>query len=126
MNCLLSYLEQWKLLVNNDVKEFVISYGKQHQPVDSDTLSTWIKDELKLLGVDIKVFTTHSCRSELVSKANAYGMGTNKIMKRGCWKSESTFKNFYDKDIINDNDSDKLNYEEGVIISLKFGKKKYL
>ena len=126
VNCLLSYLEQWKLLVNNDVKEFVISYGKQHQPVDSDTLSRWIKDELKLLGVDIKVFTAHSCRSESVSKAKAYGIGTNKIMKRGCWKGESTFKNFYDKDIINDNDSDKLNYEEGVVISLKFGKKKYL
>ena len=24
-------------------------------------------------------------------------------MKRGCWKSESIFKKFYDKDIINEN-----------------------
>ena len=44
------------------------------------------------------------------------GMGINENMKRGCWKSESTFKKFYYKDIIHDNNSDTLNYEEGVII----------
>ena len=89
VNCLLSYLERRKLLVNDDVKELVISYGKPHRPVGSDALSRWIKDELKLSGIDM-------------------------IMKKGCWKSESTFKYFYDKDIIN-NDSDKLNYESVII-----------
>ena len=53
MNCLFSYLEQQKLLVNKDVNKLVILYGKQHQPVGSDMLSSWIKDELKLSGVDI-------------------------------------------------------------------------
>ena len=43
------------------------------------------------------------------------GMGINEIMKRGCWKSKFTFKKFCDKDVVNDNNSDKLNYE-GVII----------
>ena len=116
MSCLLSYLERRKLLVNDDVKELVISCGKPHRPVGSDTLSRWIKDELKLSGIDTNVFAAHSCRSASVSKAKANGMGINEIMKIGCWKSESTLKNFYDKDIINDSNSDKLNYEEGVII----------
>ena len=116
MNCLFSYLERQRLLVNDDVKELVISYGKQHQPAGSDTLSRWIKDELKLSGIDTKVFTAHSCRSASVSKTKVNGMGINEIMKKRCWKSESIFKNFYDKDIINDNDSNKLDYEEGVII----------
>ena len=92
VNCLLSYLEQRKLLVNDDVKELVIYYGKPHRPIGSDTLSRWIKDELKLSGIGIKVFTAHSCRSASVSKAKANGMGINEIMKKGCWKSESTFK----------------------------------
>ena len=48
-------------------------------------------------------------------------MGINKTMKRGCWKSESTFKNFYDQDRIS-NDSDKLIYES-VIIKFNFDKK---
>ena len=60
MNCLFSYLQRRRLLVNDDVKELVISYGKQHRPAGSDTLPRWIKDELKLSGIDIKVFTAHS------------------------------------------------------------------
>ena len=115
MNCLFSYLKRQRLPVNDDVKELVVSYGKQHQPAGSDTLSRWIKDELKLSGVDIKVFTAHSCRSASVSKAKVNGVGINEIIKKRCWKSESIFKNFYDKDIISDNDSNKLNYK-GVII----------
>ena len=112
----MSYLERRKLLVNDDVKELVISYGKPHRPVGSDTLSRWIKDELKLsrIDIDINVFA-HSCRSASVSKAKMNGMGINEIMKRGCWKSKFTFKKFCDKDVVNDNNSDKLNYE-GVII----------
>ena len=115
MNCLFSYLKRQRLLVNDDVKELVVSYGKQHQPAGSDTLSRLIKDELKLAGIDTKVFTAHSCRSASVIKAKVNGMGINEIMKKRCWKSESIFKNFYDKDIISDNDSNKLNYK-GVII----------
>ena len=36
-------------------------------------------------------------------------------MKRGCWKSKSTLKKFYEKDRINYDNSEKLNYE-GVTI----------
>ena len=116
VNCLLSYLERRKLLVNDDVKEPVISYGKPHRPVSSDTLSKCINDELKLSGTDTNVFATHSCSLASVGKTKVNGMGINEIMKKECWKSESTFKKFYDKDIINDNNSNKLNFEEGVKI----------
>ena len=40
-NCLLSYLERQETLINHDVKEQLILYGKPHRPVGSDT-STWI------------------------------------------------------------------------------------
>ena len=55
-------LEQRKLLANDDVKQLVISYGKLHRPVGSDTLLGWIKDKLKLSGIDANVFAAHSCR----------------------------------------------------------------
>ena len=48
VNGLFSCLEWQKLPVNDDLKELVSSYGKLHWPVGSDTLSRWIKDELKL------------------------------------------------------------------------------
>ena len=109
-NCFLSFLDWQKLVVNDDIKELVISYGKLRWPVANDTLSRCIKDELKLSGIDIKIFTAHGFRSASVSKAKANGIGIIKIRKKRCWKSESTFKNFYDKDLIN-NDLDKLNCE---------------
>ena len=59
------YLEQQKLLVNDDIK-LITLYGKPHRPVGSDTLSRWIKDELKLSGTDTNVFAAKSCRSALV------------------------------------------------------------
>ena len=46
VNFLLSYLKGRKLLVNDDVKELVIWYGKPHPPVGTDTLRRWVKDEL--------------------------------------------------------------------------------
>ena len=79
--------------------------------------------------IDIKVFTAQSCRSGSVSKAKANEMGITEIMKRGCWKSESTFKNLYDKDTIND-DSDKLNYESlkynSILIKKNFYKELFM
>ena len=57
-------LEQRKLLVNDDIKQLVIYYGKPHRPAGSDTLSGWIKDEVKLSRIDTNVFAAHSCRSK--------------------------------------------------------------
>ena len=53
---------QRKLLVDDDVKELVTLYGKLHRPVGSDTLSRWIKDDLKLSRTDINVFAAHIYR----------------------------------------------------------------
>ena len=49
-------------------------------------------------------------------------MGINKIMKRGRWKSNSTFKKFYGIDKVNENNFDKLNHETGAVIRLNFDK----
>ena len=75
VNCLLSYLERRKLLVNDDLKELVISYRKSNRPVGIDRLSRSIKDELRLSVIDTNVFPALSCRSASVSKAKVNGMG---------------------------------------------------
>ena len=85
-----------------------------HRPVGSDTLSRWIEDELKLPGIDTKIFEAHTYKSTFISKAKVNGIGINEIMKRGCWKRESAFKNFCDNDIINENYLDELNYEASI------------
>ena len=43
-------------LVTRDIRDLIISYGKPHKPVSSETISRWIKDELSKAGVDTSVF----------------------------------------------------------------------
>ena len=63
-----------------------------------------MKEELKL----INVIAIRNCKSTSVSKAKVNGMRINEIMERRCWKRESTFKKFYDKDIIDENNLDSI------------------
>ena len=47
-------------------------------------------------------------------------MGKNETKNRRCWKSESTFKRFYAKGIINENNLDELNHDTSIIVWLNF------
>ena len=69
MHCLKIYLKQRKNLVSNDVKELFITYGKPHKPATTDAMSRWIKNTLEDAGIDITLFTSHSCRAASTSKA---------------------------------------------------------
>ena len=98
-------------LVTRDIRDLIISYGKPHKPVSSETISRWIKDELSKAGVDTSVFKAHSCRSASSSKARDAGISVSEILKKEGWKSIHTFKTFYSRDIINSEDVDlQLNH----------------
>ena len=103
VHCMTVYLSKRKLLVSSEIKQLFVTYGTPHRPATNDTISRWIKNELKSAGVDIHAFQAHSCRAAAVSKAKQIGVSREVIMRRGCWSTESTFKKFYDKDIINSN-----------------------
>ena len=60
-------------------------------------MPTWIKEELKLSGIDTNVFAACSCRSASISKTKVNEKGKIEIMKKGCWKSECTLKKVYDE-----------------------------
>ena len=62
VNCLQSYLEKRNQLVNDKVRELLITYGKPQKPVSRDSVGRWIKNELTNAGVDTTVFKPHSCR----------------------------------------------------------------
>ena len=110
VNCLKSYLEKRNHLVNDEVRELLIRYGKSHKPVSSKSVGRWIKDELTNAGVDTAVFKPHSCRSASVNKAKVNGVPISVILEKGCWKRESTSKEFYYKDVINNKiQGDELN-----------------
>ena len=111
VQCMTAYLSRRKLLVSTNIKQLFVTYGTPHKPATNDTISRWIKNELKSAGVDIEAFKAHSCRAASVSKAKQIGVTRQEIIKRGCWSTDSTFKKFYDKDIINSNNSKNGEHE---------------
>ena len=68
---------------------------------------------LGLSGIDTK-FKAHSTRSASTSKALSAGISLTEIVKRGQWKSDSTFRKFYHKDI-----KDTKNFQVSIVNSVK-------
>ena len=121
VNALSFYLDAREKLVDKEVKELLISYGKPHHPVSSDTVARWIKEVLRETGVDTDCFKPHSCRAAPSSKARDNGVSIVEIMKQGRWKSESVFKKFYSKDIINADEKVEYNYVDNLLLNHKEG-----
>ena len=72
-----------------------ISPVKPYKPVGRQTISRWLKELLKLAGIDTAVYNPHSTRMAAVSKAHKMGVGMHTILKTAGWRTESNFKKFY-------------------------------
>ena len=93
------YLTAIATLANYELHDaLLLCYRKPHGPATKDTLSRWISSVLKLSGVDTDTFTAHSCGS--TSKAMSSGVALDAILKAGQWSADSTFYQFYRKDIV--------------------------
>ena len=88
--CVLNTLNAYllKTLKLRTKSKLFISYIKPHLPVSKDTIARWCKDVMKVSGIDITRYTTHSCRSAVASKAKSAGVPINKIMECAGWKSD--------------------------------------
>ena len=65
---------------------------------------------LSAAGIDISVFTPHSARAALTSKAKARSVSMDIIMSLAGWSNATTFQHFYSKEIVDtDNANDMAN-----------------
>ena len=71
-----------------------ISYVKPHKPVTSQRITHWVKDTLKLAGVDTSVFSAHSVRGASTSMALTKGVHLADVLAVADWSRDSTFKPF--------------------------------
>ena len=55
-------------------KNLLINYVKPHQPVSKATVVRWIKEVLRVSGIDKKNFTAHSCRTASTSPNKVAGV----------------------------------------------------
>ncbi|MEO0683599.1 MAG: tyrosine-type recombinase/integrase [Cyanobacteria bacterium J06649_11] len=93
------YLDRTKSRRNGHT-QMLLGLIKPHKPVSTSTVSRWLVHFLASAGIDTNMFKAHSTRSASTSKASSVGVSLNEIVKRGQWASDSTFKKFYKKDII--------------------------
>ena len=75
--------------------QLFIGIVKPHNPVTSSTIARWLKEVLKMSGIDVTKFTAHSTRGASSSAAADSGITTGDILKTADWSTESVFRKFY-------------------------------
>ena len=73
-------------------EKLFISWQKPHANVSAGSIARWVKQLLKIAGIES---TAHSTRSMSTSIAAAQGLPIQEILKAAGWSSESTFTKFY-------------------------------
>ena len=92
------YLRRTLLIRGKEMMLFV-SYVKPHKAVTRSTISRWTKECMMNAGVNMNIFSPHSCRAASTSKAkNKLQLKT--ILKTAGWTNANTFTKYYDKPIV--------------------------
>ena len=82
--------------------QLLLSFVRPHLPISRDTLSRWTVTVLKMAGMDVEQYKSHSTRGAATSAAYRLGVPLNLILKRASWKSESSFAKYYNKRLENE------------------------
>ena len=96
MNKTLKYrLKSWNK-EKADVKQLFLSH-RTGKPVKRQTISRWIRETMKMSGIDISIFAPHSSRGASISEATRRGASPNKILEQGNWSNLGTYQRFYER-----------------------------
>ena len=99
MLCPVETLKQYKrstaALHPEDTYKLFLAIKKPHQPVASCTVARWLKETLRLAGINVSIFSGHSVRGASTSTAAGSGVTMTDIMQAAVWSSESVFQRFY-------------------------------
>ncbi len=102
VKCSETYLEHTAGLRNaSNSSTLLISTNKPHGSAAVATIGRWIKEQLKVAGIDTATFTAHSTRGAAASKAASAGVPIQAILDSGHWAKESTFAKFYHREAVN-------------------------
>ncbi|XP_063312459.1 integrase/recombinase xerD homolog [Pelobates fuscus] len=93
--CLKEYEHRTASLRPGQIHPLFISFKRPHLPVSTATLARWIKWLLSMAGIDTSIFSAHSVRGAMASKASMLGCKLEDILRAADWSNESTFRNFY-------------------------------
>lgn len=116
MHTLLYYLER---TVNVRKSQYVLVSYCTYSSVTTSTVARWLKEVLRLSGIDISVFKAHSFRGAAASAAFLSGCSLKEILKTADWSSVKNFKKYYLRDVNYDNisraSSENVRFADSVI-----------
>ena len=104
--CAASYLKRYiditstKMNISSSRNILFISHIKPHKAVKTSLISRWLKNVLRLSGIDTSQFSAHSTRSASSTFAANCGVSISNIMKVADWSRAGTLKSFYQKPIL--------------------------
>ena len=98
MHTLLYYLEK---TVDIRKSQYVLVSYCTYSKVTSSTVARWLKEVLRLSGIDCNLFKAHSYRGAAASAAFLSGCSLNEILKTADWSSVRNFKKYYLRDSVN-------------------------
>ena len=100
LRSLRAYLEKTSELRKGSNQHLFITTTPPYGNASSITIARWIKQTINTAGIDTSLFKAHSVRGASTSKLAALHIPVHEIMKKASWKSESTFRKFYEKPLL--------------------------
>lgn len=98
--CLKAYEEMSEEFRPPGERQLLIALRKPHRAVSSPTIARWVRWIMQEAGIDLRAFGAHSTRGAMASKAFTLGARLEDILNAADWSSDSTFKRFYFKPVI--------------------------
>ena len=92
-----AYLQR-TLLVRGKETRLLLTYGRPIHAASRATIRRWVTEVLVAAGIDTRIFTPHSTRAASTSKAAAH-VPLSTILAAAGWRTECTFRAYYDKPI---------------------------
>ena len=100
VRCLEMYLCKSKEMRQHNDDKLFITTTPPFKEASSQTVARWARETLTLAGIDTAVFKAHSTRGASTSKLFQLQTPLSEIMNKAAWKTESTFRKFYKKDVL--------------------------
>ena len=100
LRTLKTYLSRTEEIRDKSTDKLLITTTPPFKAASTVSIARWTKETLANAGIDISVFSAHSVRGATTSKMSVLNIPIQEIMKKGAWKSESTFQKFYKKPLL--------------------------
>ena len=93
------YISRTSTLRKEGIKQILLRFIKSHNPVSTDTISRWVKQQLFSAGVDISKFKAHSVGLHHPQHLAKLNVNIEDIIKSVGWSNEKTFQKYYNKPV---------------------------